>query len=243
MTLEELRELIQTIAEDLDQGQEGEMEEYIRTQPGVFPFNEWEYRLMYLRDKGLITFDRYESIRTDYVNANQYLKLFGLAPRIFGEIWGQQHIREIDSRFEQASKNVDPTFDGEYDLLIEGVKVEIKAARAIDTKKRGDLVSKALRSDSNRPFWMNFQQLKPDLCDIFIFIGVWVDQIKYWLILPEQAKANRYFSRQHRGGIEYQIGIKHNNRTEFDQFLTEPNMIGDRIIELVKRPSNTHTLN
>jgi hypothetical protein len=38
-----------------------------------------------------------------------------------------------------------------------GVRVEVKAARAIDTKKRGDLVSEALGHNSAGSFWMNFQ--------------------------------------------------------------------------------------
>lgn len=233
MTLEELREIILKYEEELDSNQVNELEEYIRNEPGVFPFNEWEYRLMYLRNKGIITFAEYEKLRTNYVEENKYLDLYGLAPRIFGEIWGQNHVCGLDPRFVQANKNVDPNFDGEYDLLIEAIKIEVKAARAIDTKKRGDVVSKALRTDSDRPFWMNFQQLKPDLCDIFIFIGVWVNEIRYWLILPEEAKNNRYFSPQHRGGIEYQIGIKHTNLREFDRYLTDPGQIGDRTIEKV----------
>lgn len=39
----------------------------------IYPFNEYEYRLMYLLDKKIITFEEYESLRDAYVNANPYL--------------------------------------------------------------------------------------------------------------------------------------------------------------------------
>jgi len=104
----------------------------------------------------VISFREYEELRDTYVSANQYLNLFGLAPRIFGQIGGEQHLKDLDSRFTNPDKSIDPEYEGQYDLWIEEVRVEVKAARAIDTKKRGNLVSKALRTDSGRPFWMNF---------------------------------------------------------------------------------------
>ena len=134
---------------------------------------------MYLIDKVAITFQDYEHLRETYLSANRYLELFELAPRIFGEIWGQQHLMDLDPRFTKPDRALNGEYDGQYDLWIDGVRVEVKAARAIDTKTRGSLVSKALASDDGRPFWMNFQQLKPDTADVFVFMGVWTDTIKY----------------------------------------------------------------
>lgn len=150
---------------------------YARLQSlvSVFPFNEYEYILMFLLDKAVIRFDEYEKLRESYVSSNKYLELYGLAPRIFGQVWGEQHLMDLDSRFKKPDSALDPDFEGQYDLWLEGVRVEIKSARAINTKKRGSLVSKALRYDSSEPFWMNFQQLKLDICDAFVFIGVWGD--------------------------------------------------------------------
>lgn len=115
--------------------------------------------------------------------------------------------------------------------MIEGVKVEVKAARAIDTKKRGDLVSKALRTDSDRPFWMNFQQIKLDICDVFVFIGVWVDNIRYWVLSQDDVKTSPHRSHQHRGGVEYQIGITDKNIKSFDKYLTAPLNIAEKTIK------------
>ncbi len=198
----------------------------------VFPFNEYEYILMFLRDRSVITFQAYEELRDSYVSKNKYLNLYGLAPRIFGQIWAEQHLQDLDRRFRKANKTVDPEYEGQYDLWIEGLRVEIKAARAIDTKKRGDLVSKALRYDSDRPFWMNFQQLKLDICDVFIFTGVWVDRILYWVLSNDEVKANPYLSHQHRGGVEYQIGITNKNIRDFNRFLVPGSKVVDRILEI-----------
>jgi hypothetical protein len=169
------------------------------------------------------------------VSANRYLNLFGLAPRIFGQIWGEQHLRDLDGRFKKADRSLDPEHEGQYDLWIEGVRVEVKAARAIDTKKRGDLVSKALRTDSHRPFWMNFQQLKLDMCDVFVFLGVWVDAIRYWVLSHDAVKSSPFLSHQHRGGVEYQIGITDKNLADFDKYLVEPTSVADKVIQLGQR--------
>jgi len=172
----------------------------------VFPFNEYEYILMFLRDRSVLTFQDYEELRSRYVSANRYLDLFGLAPRIFGQVWGEQHLMDLDKRFVKPDKAVDSDFKGQYDLWIEGVRVEVKAARAIDTKKRGNLVSKALRSDSERP--------------------------RYWVLSHADVRNNPYLSHQHRGGVEYQIGITDENLRDFDRYLVDAPKIGNRIIEI-----------
>lgn len=57
----------------------------ISSLKSIFPFNEYEYRLMYLLDKEIITFGEYEKLRNNFVSENPYLELYGIAPRIFGE--------------------------------------------------------------------------------------------------------------------------------------------------------------
>lgn len=203
------------------------LEARLRGLVSVFPFNEYEFILTYLVDRRVIRFSDYEKLRKNYVSANRYLDLFGLAPRIFGQVWGEKHLMDLDSGFRKPDKSPDPNYQGQYDLWFEGVRVEVKAARAIDTKKRGDLASKALRRDSTAPFWMNFRQLKLDTCDVFVFIGVWVDEIVYWVMSNDEVKSSKYLSHQHRGGIEYQIGITNNNIGEFDVYMVAAGSLGD----------------
>lgn len=232
MDLKQLKEYINKFADNLQNGDRKLLETRLESLISVFPFSEYEYMLMFLKDREIITFKEYEKLRNNYVDANKYLGLYGLAPRIFGQIWGEKHIRDIDSRFKKVDKSLDPKYEGQYDIWIEGIRLEVKACRAINTKKRGDIVSKALRYESKDPFWMNFQQLKPDHCDGFVFIGVWADQIVYWVMSSQEAKENKYISHQHRGGIEYQIGITEKNITEFDIYKTAPFKIADTILQI-----------
>lgn len=235
MTQQQLREYLNRLISSLEQEDRALLDARLKGLVSVFPFNEYEYMLMFLRDRSVITFQDYEELRDNYVSANKYLNLYGLAPRIFGQIWGEQHLQDLDGRFRKADKTVDPEYEGQYDLWIEGLRVEVKAARAIDTKKRGDLVSKALRSDSDRPFWMNFQQLKLDICDVFVFIGVWIDRILYWVLSNDEVKTSPYLSHQHRGGVEYQIGITEKNILDFDGFLFPGSKVADRVVEIGRR--------
>jgi len=232
MTQQQLRKYLDKFSETLEQQEKNFLEARLQSLVSVFPFNEYEYILMFLRDRSVITFEEYEDLRDRYVSANKYLNLYGLAPRIFGQIWGEQHLLDLDPRFTKADKDVDPGHEGQYDLWIDGVRVEVKAARATDTKGSGDLVSKALRTDSDRPFWMNFQQIKLNICDVFVFLGVWVNMIRYWVLSHDDVKNSPHLSHQHRGGVEYQIGITDKNISNFDRYLISPSEVANKVIEL-----------
>ena len=230
MNQQELRAYLETLSASLSGDDRLILSARLESLVSVFPFNEYEYILSFLLDRGIISFGEYEELRNNYVSDNRYLGLFGLAPRIFGQIWGETHLMDLDSRFVKPSRELDNTYDGQYDFLLETVRVEVKAARAINTRERGEIVSKALRYDSDEPFWMNFQQLKIDICDVFVFIGVWVDQLRYWVLSNEEVTQQPTRSRQHRGGIEYQIGITHQNINDFSRFLVDADSLADTVL-------------
>jgi hypothetical protein len=231
MDIKQLKDYLDSLAASLKNNDKELLNARLKSLISVFPFNEYEYTLMFLLDRKVIEFKEYEKLRSNYVSSNRYVDLYGLAPRIFGEIWGHEHIKDLDNRFIKPDKSIDPDYTGQYDLWINNVRVEIKAGRAINTKKRGSLVSKALQYSSPEPFWMNFQQIKLDTCDVFIFVGVWADQIAYWVFSNEEVKSNKYLSHQHRGGIEYQIGITNKNIKDFNEYRVNPSEIGKRVIE------------
>lgn len=230
MDLKELEEYLRKLSNSLTPENQGILKARLKGLISVFPFNEYEYVSMFLLDRKVILFDEYENLREDYVSFNRYLELYGLAPRIFGDMW-YDHIMDLDGRFKKPDRDIDPNYEGQYDLQIEGVRVEVKACRATNTKKKGNLVTKALRYGSREPFWMNFQQLKTDMADVFIFIGVWVDKIVYWVLSSEEVKKSKYYSSQHRGGIEYQIGITDKNIAEFDVYRVNPSELGEAALK------------
>lgn len=234
MTTQELRARLERLIATLERRDQKLLQARLNGLVSVFPFNEYEFILTFPVDRRAISFRDYEKLRANYVSSNRYLDLFGLAPRVFGQIWGEQHLQDIEPRFQKPSRALDANYMGQYDLWLESVRVEVKAARAIHTTLRGTVSSKALRFDSSNPFWMNFQQLKFDVCDVFVFIGVWVDQIAYWVMSNEQVKTNQYLSHQHRGGIEYQIGITNKNISAFEPYLTMPQEMANVVIEKSK---------
>ena len=231
MDLKQLKDYLDSLAKSSKNKDRKLLNARLKSLISVFPFNEYEYILMFLLDRKIIKFNEYEKLRKGYVSSNRYLELYGLAPRIFGGIWAEDHIKDLDRKFVKPDKSIDPNYDGQYDLQIENIRVEVKAARAINTKKRGSLVSKALQFDVSEPFWMNFQQLKPDMCDVFIFVGVWADRLVYWVLSTKEVKKNKYLSHQHRGGIEYQIGITDRNINDFDIYMVSPAKIGEMVIK------------
>ncbi len=235
MDIKQLKDYLDSLAESLKNKQRKLLNARLRSLISVFPFNEYEYILMFLLDRKIISFKEYENLRNDYVSSNRYLDLYGLAPRIFGEIWGHEHIRDLDKRFVKPDRGIDPDYNGQYDLWIDDVRVEVKASRAINKKIRGNLVAKALQYGSLEPMWMNFQQIKLDICDVFIFVGAWTNQIGYWVLSNDEVKNNKYLSHQHRGGIEYQIGITEKNIAEFDAYKVEPNKLGDTVLRKGKK--------
>ncbi|MEO0128098.1 MAG: restriction endonuclease subunit M [candidate division WOR-3 bacterium] len=235
MDIEQLKQYLENLTQTLKSEDYQLLKARLVSLKSAFPFSQYEYILMYLRDKGAITLQQYEELREKYVSANPYLDLYGIAPRKFGEIWAHPHIMALDSRFKKASKEIDPTYKGEYDLWINGVKVEIKTCRATKTKKSGYLLENSLKYGTNEPFWMNFQQIKAEMADVFIFIGVWVDKIVYWVLSRKEIKKNKYLSPQHRGGIEYQIGITDKNIAEFNKYRVEPSELAEVVLRKGKR--------
>jgi hypothetical protein len=68
---------------------------------------------------------------------------------------------------------------------------------------------------------MNFQQLKPQCCDVFIWVAVFRDEIVIWVMSSKEVLENPLYSKgQHRGnkGNEGQLHIKHDNISQFDKY-------------------------
>ena len=187
----------------------------------VYPFNKFEYVISHLIAENIISLNQYLMMRAAYLQRNKYLYVFEItAPRTFGERWAQRHLVEVVPELEYPSPIKDPTYEGQYDLTYNGIKIEVKASRAVKRKSGETLIMKALSSDSKSGFDMNFQQIKPACCDVFVWIAVWRDVIRYWVLSSNDVANNKYFSRgQHRGNVgEGQLWIKESNIDEFKEY-------------------------
>ena len=84
---------------------------------------------------------------------------------------------------------------------------------------------------------LNFQQVKPRYCDVFIWVAVWRDKIRYWVLASREVETNRYYSvGQHRGNVgEGQLHITQDNIAAFSQYEAQSNKLLDAILEAYER--------
>lgn len=236
--IEELKENI-CVLNRRDGYQKDLDESFIDKLYPVYPFNKFEYIISRLISSGIIDFNRYLEIRNHYLERNKFLYVFEItAPRTFGETWAQRHLNELVPELKRPSSSLDTNYSGQYDFWYSGIRIEVKASRAVRDDGSGDsLIIKALSSDSNCCFNMNFQQIKPDCCDVFVWIAVWRDTIRYWVLSSDDVRCNKYYSKgQHRGNIgEGQLWVKNSNIDEFVAYEVGPRDILQKIIEKSQR--------
>jgi hypothetical protein len=214
----------------------------------IYPFSEYEYIISHLLVAKKLTLDEYYKLRDFYIERNLYLYVFEIsAPRRLGDKWAYGQLKQLIPEIKKPSKTLDPKYSGEYDFWLEwvdkenkphGIRAEVKTSRAVDFEKPDEpLYIKALASDSNRPFDMNFQQIKPRCADVFVWIAVWRDIIRYWVLNRDEVQNNKYFSKgQHRGNIgEGQLHLNRDNISEFEQYGVKPPDIKHAVIRAYKR--------
>lgn len=189
------------------------------------PFNKYEFVISHLLAANVLSIDAYSRLRDGYIERNPYSYLFEInAPRTFGENWAQEHLKELVPELIKPAKAVDPNYSGEYDFFLDGIRIEVKASRVVDDGVRAPLYVKALASDSQKGFDMNFQQIKPACCDVFVWIAVWRDLIQYWVLSSKEVENNRYYSpKQHLNSVnEGQFHVTHQNIQSLSIYSVHP---------------------
>lgn len=217
--MERLQEELDSLLAQLPE--EPEIRDRLNTLVSVYPFNEYEYIIATLLAKDVLGLDDYQELRDSYIHRNLFLYIFEIsAPRSFGEAWAQGHLKELVPDLTKPSKRMDLDYSGQYDFYLDGVRIGVKASRAVDANMDAPLYVKALASDSRKEFWMNFQQVKPSCCDVFVWIAVWRDVIRYWVLSSHEVETNQYYSYgQHRGNVgEGQPHVRHDNIQDFASY-------------------------
>lgn len=72
-----------------------------QTEKTVYPFSMENRIMAYLLSSGTITYEQYLQLSHAYCQRNQYLDLFDMASRTFGETWGEQHILSLFPEFQK----------------------------------------------------------------------------------------------------------------------------------------------
>ena len=133
----------------------------------------------------------------------------------------------------------------EYDLWLDGITIEVKASRAVDSDSDEPLYMKALSRQTKKRFLMNFQQLKPQCCDVFIWVAVFRDEIVLWIMNSDEVLSNPLYSKgQHRGnkGNEGQLHVKHDNVHLLDEFELKDDNIEKAIRDAAIRKNSKRRL-
>lgn len=212
----------------------------------LFPFSQESSLLAYFLSIGDISYDEYSKLNEEYCQRNQYLALFDMAPRTYGQTWGEQHIRSLFPEFVKATKNnvasKYPGFDGEFDLWLDGIRIEVKACRANSAKGSGSLTSRAyLHSEAKAAgFKYHYQQLKPSCCDVFIWIGTCRDELIYWVLTSDELLKTGKLSPQHRNENTKVEGVE---VFEGQVFMTEDELLPFHvskadILKMVRQKAN-----
>lgn len=175
----------------------------INSGVSVYPFSAESRLLTYLLEIKAVSYDELLKTQDEYIKRNKYLYTYELTSKSFGD-WGEKQVIAAAPEFIKATKKnmkkIKQDFDGEYDLYVDGIKVEVKANRAAEDKKKTSLSSRAyLHSEAKKcGFKYHFEQIKPMCCDVFIFIGVCRDKIQYWVLSSEELVKTNKISSQHR---------------------------------------------
>ncbi len=237
----ELSELKEQICEAF-KGSEEELDQLLyqfEEDHAVFPFNEYEFLLTSMIAGGGITYEDYLTIRSEYISRNPNLWVFEIsAPRAFGERYAQTQLQTISQKLLSPGKKIDPDYKGEYDLWLDGIKIEVKASRVADSDLSLPLYKKALSKGTKKNFLMNFQQLKPQCCDVFVFMAVYSDSTTIWVMNSKEVAQHPDFSKgQHRGnkGKEGQLHITQGNIGSLARFEVEGADLVQKIIEAAAR--------
>jgi len=246
--METLKNELDRLIEELENA--GDFRLSLENLISVYPFSEYEYIISHLLAADKLTIEEYHELRNSYIDRNLYLYIFEIsAPRGLGDKWAFRHLKQLVPELERPSKTLHPGYSGEYDFWLNwtdrknrahGIRIEVKTSRAVDFEKPDEpLYVKALASDSQRPFDRNFQQIKPRCADVFVWIGVWRDRIRYWVLNHSDIENNKYFSKgQHRGNVgEGQLHLTGENLSDFQQYEVPPTKIKTAIIIAYKRQS------
>lgn len=215
----------------------------------VYPFSEYEYIISHLLARNKLALNEYHGLRNSYIDRNRYLYIFEISsPRRLGDTWALGHLMDLAPELKKANKELDPNYSNQkYDLWLECtdelkekhcVRIEVKTARALDKEKPGEpSYIKALYSDSKKSYDLIFEQIKSSFTDVFVWIAVWRDKIRYWVLSADEVKnCKSYSDRQHAGNIgEGQLHLKPNNIGDFDDYEVESTDIKQAVINAFKR--------
>lgn len=265
--MEKLIETIEGYKEKLPKEAKQLIEDVTLDACSKYPFNRYTNIFSVLLKKGALSYEEYMRIRDEYFDRNPYLDLFEMAPRTFGQTWGEDWLLSKKKNY-LTTPPPKAGYISQFDLWLplqhgKGIKIEVKSSRVVAFGDERPPVEKAYKKPKNKsaieelPFEMNFQQLKPSCCDVFIWMAVWLDAIDIWVIPSSKIKmrdkntprrkrddsivsddGTLYMGSQHQGGKggktpEGQIFVTNHHYKDLDRY----RVTIDKLIDTIKKLS------
>lgn len=236
--MEELRKQLDELIERLENAEDFRVE--LEKLHSIYPFNVFEYIISNLLGSDKLTLGEYKKIRQNYIEGNnKFQHLYDLSSKKFGSVWAEKHIKTV-----VPNLIISTTSDFDFLLPPENIRIEVKASRVTDSKSNKSFAEKSLLFSADKKYDMNFQQIKPRLCDVFIWIGIWRDLIQYWVLSSYEVEHDsNYSDKQHKGNVgEGQLHIKPRNIKDFQKFIVESENIEAAIRQAFAREQKLRKL-
>lgn len=171
----------------------------------AYPFiSKVEMITSFLIQKRIVGIEWVLKQKSDYCDRNCNYSLFLITGNAdFGKVI-KKHLISVSDGLRNASKKIDPSYDNDYNLHYSGIRIGCCAYRAAE-QRSGPMHEKSLRSDSNIKYKFSFQHLHPDLCEVYIFVVVYLDTFKYWVLSTSEVQALpnfKYYQGRGTNGIE-----------------------------------------
>ncbi|GHT57135.1 hypothetical protein AGMMS49982_24160 [Bacteroidia bacterium] len=144
---------------------------------------------------------------------------YELAGKTFGGTM-ELYFQAMCSDLKKPSKALDASYGGEYDFWLDGIKIEVKAGRTLDKDSKEPWFKKALSLNTAKNFDVILEQIKPNCCDVVVFIAAFRNDILLWILnSKEVVELPTYSAKQHRGNTgEGQFHIKQANIKLLDKY-------------------------
>ena len=165
----------------------------------LFGKNNFEKKFLFAKILSLNPDDEVIKIYEKYNEGNKFIFTADMSPREFGENWAEGFIIENNQNLVKSGTSL-------YDIDHVGTdkRIEVKATRVTNGKSGGKLKErmKSIKDVDDEKDKLNFEQVKPLCCDFFVFLAVYRDNVRAWVIPSNDIldKEKIKFARQHRGG-------------------------------------------
>lgn len=158
------------------------------------------------------------------------------------KFWALGTLKCLESDIKSLSKKLFPDYNGKYDFYLVWENPEDSLKHHIRINLR------VAKSQSKKPFLMNFEHFRLEDCDVFLLMSIYCDCPKYWVIGANAIHENKNFTPQHRNQAtaekasdyskadiyEGQIMMTNQNVNDFADYLATERTIKTKIIEQYK---------